>query len=81
MEKLRKDPYTLPPGYHWDTLNLDDPLVVSDCITLQLNSSYLWSKGAEETKTYYYYMVTLVVEYLGLLTWIWGVPPAGGSLL
>ena len=29
VEKLRKDPYTLPPGYHWDTLNLDDPLVVS----------------------------------------------------
>ena len=29
VEKLRKEPYTLPPGYHWDTLNLDDPLVVS----------------------------------------------------
>ena len=34
VEKLRKDPYTLPPGYHWDTLNLDDPLVVS-CFTKQ----------------------------------------------
>ena len=31
VEKLRKEPYTLPPGYHWDTLNLDDPLVVSGC--------------------------------------------------
>ena len=28
-DALRHDPYTLPEGFHWDTLNLDDPLVVS----------------------------------------------------
>ena len=28
-EALRHDPYSLPDGFHWDTLNLDDPLVVS----------------------------------------------------
>jgi hypothetical protein len=29
LEKLRQDPYTLPAGFQWDTLNLDDPLVVN----------------------------------------------------
>ena len=29
VEKLRQEPYSLPGGYHWDTLNLDDPIVVN----------------------------------------------------
>ena len=29
LEKLRQEPYSLPEGYHWDTLNLDDPVVVN----------------------------------------------------
>ena len=29
LDKLRQDPYSLPAGFHWDTLNLDDPIVVS----------------------------------------------------
>ena len=28
LHKLRQEPYTLPAGFGWDTLNLDDPLVV-----------------------------------------------------
>lgn len=28
LDKLRQEPYSLPPGFEWDTLNLDDPLVV-----------------------------------------------------
>lgn len=40
VEKLRKDPYTLPPGYHWDTLNLDDPLVLKELYVL-LNENYV----------------------------------------
>ena len=28
LDKLRQQPYTLPQGFEWDTLNLDDPLVV-----------------------------------------------------
>ncbi len=28
-DKLRKEPYSLPTGFHWDTLKLDDPFVVS----------------------------------------------------
>jgi glycylpeptide N-tetradecanoyltransferase len=31
IEKLRKEPYSLPAGFQWDTLNLEDPLVVSRC--------------------------------------------------
>lgn len=27
-DKLRQEPYSLPNGFEWDTLNLDDPLVV-----------------------------------------------------
>merc|ERR1719322_1719691 len=40
VEKLRKDPYTLPPGYHWDTLNLDDPIVLKELYVL-LNENYV----------------------------------------
>ena len=29
LDKLRAEPYTLPAGYEWDTINIDDPLVVS----------------------------------------------------
>ena len=25
-DKLRQDPYSLPAGFQWDTLNLDDPI-------------------------------------------------------
>jgi len=28
-EMIRKDPYTLPDGFFWDTLDLDDARVVS----------------------------------------------------
>ena len=28
VDKLRQESYTLPSGFQWDTLNLDDPLVV-----------------------------------------------------
>ena len=34
LEKLRKDPYSLPGGFQWDTLNLEDPLVVSRSVFL-----------------------------------------------
>ena len=29
IEKLRQEPYSLPEGYRWDTINLDDPIVVN----------------------------------------------------
>ena len=29
QEELRHEPYSLPPGFTWDTLDLADPLVVS----------------------------------------------------
>ena len=29
LDQLRQEPYSLPQGFEWDTLNLDDPLVVS----------------------------------------------------
>ena len=28
IDKLRHEPYSLPAGFAWDTLNIDDPLVV-----------------------------------------------------
>ena len=27
-DELRHDPYSLPAGFQWDTLKIDDPLVV-----------------------------------------------------
>ena len=29
VEKLRSMPYSLPAGFNWDTLNFDDPIVVT----------------------------------------------------
>jgi len=37
---LRHDPYTLPEGFHWDTLNLNDPLVLKELYML-LNENYV----------------------------------------
>ena len=29
QERLRQEPLSLPNGFKWDTINIDDPLVVS----------------------------------------------------
>jgi len=39
-DDLRHEPYTLPEGFHWDTLNLDDPLVLKELYML-LNENYV----------------------------------------
>ena len=36
VAQIRVDPYTLPQGFEWDTLNLDDPLVVRPFFNLLL---------------------------------------------
>ena len=28
LDDLRKQPFSLPPGFHWDTLKINDPIVV-----------------------------------------------------
>ena len=28
QDEIRQDPYSLPPGFQWDTLDLNDPLIV-----------------------------------------------------
>ena len=30
LEKIRAEPYSLPAGFKWDTLNLEDPLVLKE---------------------------------------------------
>lgn len=40
LDKLRKDPYSLPQGFQWETLNLDDPLVLKELYIL-LNENYV----------------------------------------
>ncbi|XP_011495027.1 PREDICTED: glycylpeptide N-tetradecanoyltransferase 2 [Ceratosolen solmsi marchali] len=37
---VRADPYSLPAGFHWDTLNVDDPLVLAELYTL-LSENYV----------------------------------------
>ena len=32
IDQLRQEPYSLPGGFNWDTLNLDDPLIVSQSL-------------------------------------------------
>ncbi|CAB4069606.1 NMT [Lepeophtheirus salmonis] len=40
IEKVRQEPYSLPEGFHWDTLNIDDPLVLKELYVL-LNENYV----------------------------------------
>jgi len=39
-DDLRHEPYTLPAGFQWDTLNLEEPLVLKELYTL-LNENYV----------------------------------------
>lgn len=39
-EEIRAEPYTLPDGFQWDTLNLNEPLVLKELYTL-LNENYV----------------------------------------
>jgi len=40
LDKIRSEPYTLPDGFKWDTLLLDDPLVLKEVYVL-LNENYV----------------------------------------
>ncbi|KAJ0182546.1 hypothetical protein K1T71_001915 [Dendrolimus kikuchii] len=40
VEEIRAEPYTLPDGFQWDTLNLNEPLVLKELYTL-LNENYV----------------------------------------
>jgi len=38
--EIRQDPYSLPAGFHWDTLDIQDPLILKELYTL-LNENYV----------------------------------------
>ncbi|GLH08960.1 hypothetical protein R5R35_006066 [Gryllus longicercus] len=40
LSEIRKEPYSLPDGFKWDTLNLDEPLVLKELYML-LNENYV----------------------------------------
>ncbi|KAK5638730.1 hypothetical protein RI129_013025 [Pyrocoelia pectoralis] len=40
LAEIRNEPYSLPDGFQWDTLNLDEPLVLKELYTL-LNENYV----------------------------------------
>lgn len=40
ISDIRPDPYALPDGFKWDTMKLDDPLVLTELYTL-LNENYV----------------------------------------
>merc|ERR1711997_838190 len=40
LDKLRQEPYSLPAGFQWDTLNLDDPIVLKELYVL-LTENYV----------------------------------------
>lgn len=40
ISEIRADPYALPDGFKWDTMTLDDPLVLTELYTL-LNENYV----------------------------------------
>lgn len=40
VSELRADPYALPEGFKWETMKLDDPLILAELYTL-LNENYV----------------------------------------
>lgn len=40
VSEIRAEPYSLPDGFRWDTLNLNEPLVLKELYTL-LNENYV----------------------------------------
>ncbi|PRD26323.1 UNVERIFIED_CONTAM: Nmt1 [Trichonephila clavipes] len=40
VDEIRKEPLSLPQGFHWDTLDIDDPMVLMELYTL-LNENYV----------------------------------------
>ncbi|CAH1127143.1 unnamed protein product [Ceutorhynchus assimilis] len=40
LNEIRQEPYSLPDGFKWDTLLLDDPLILTELYTL-LNENYV----------------------------------------
>lgn len=40
IESVRPTPYSLPAGFQWDTLNVNDPAVLKELYTL-LNENYV----------------------------------------
>lgn len=40
IAEIRADPYALPDGFKWETMNLNDPLVLTELYTL-LNENYV----------------------------------------
>lgn len=40
VSEIRADPYALPDGFKWETMKLDDPLVLTELYTL-LNENYV----------------------------------------
>lgn len=40
ISEIRAEPYALPDGFKWETLNLDEPLILTELYTL-LNENYV----------------------------------------
>jgi len=40
LDDLRKEPFSLPSGFHWDTLKINDPIVLKELYVL-LNENYV----------------------------------------
>jgi hypothetical protein len=45
IESIKPEPYSLPVGFQWDTLNIDDPLILKELYTL-LNENYVEDEDA-----------------------------------
>lgn len=45
IESIRQEPYSLPDGFNWDTLDVNDALVLKELYTL-LNENYVEDEDA-----------------------------------
>lgn len=42
IEELRREPYTLPQGFVWDTLDISDEKVVCTALFLLISTFIMW---------------------------------------
>ena len=52
LENMRHEPYSLPAGFQWDTLNLDDPIVVNILVFYAICNEYRILKKREASLSF-----------------------------
>ena len=60
LENMRHEPYSLPAGFQWDTLNLDDPIVVNILVFQAICNNYIILKSREANLSFTVLLINIM---------------------